>query len=242
MVQSTLDDLQTLPEVKKVLGEDERHAHLLVVDDDKNILKLCEIYLKAAEHLGPVGLEREIHCAESGEQVLEIAERIAEGGGRIACALIDVLLPGIDGIEAMTQLWSHDPDVQCTLMTGAGKELEQQMQARIPGVFLDRWDYLTKPFTEFEVVQRVRRSLSNWCAHRREEQRRGENLKLVLQLAALNNELEELVESHLGQTRTKLLSDLDSLRDQLTASGGDGLDLVKSIRDAVEGLAAPSDS
>ena len=178
-------------------------AHLLLVDDDPHILKLCQWYLKAAAPLAPDGVETEIHTAATSDAALAAAEAVAERNERIAVALVDVVLPGgTDGIDTIRMLWERDAEIQCTLVTGAGERIERELQERLPGAFLDRWDYLSKPFTEFEIVQRVRRSLSSWCTHQRDARRAEENRRLMLQLARNNQELEVTV-----QERTRALAD-----------------------------------
>jgi len=170
-------------------GEDIRKVNVLLVDDDPNVLQLCRTYLADATALAPDGIEVALHTAMRGEQTLRVARELKEAGEPVTVALLDIILPGkADGIEACLELWRVDRETQCILMTGAGAGVEEAIEKRVPADLLPRCDYLGKPFSRFSVVQHVRRAIHAWCAHRREEVRRGENIKLVLRLGALIEE------------------------------------------------------
>ncbi|MGH7162387.1 MAG: ATP-binding protein [Planctomycetota bacterium] len=190
--------LESVPEGASVPAEAatpaERETHLLIVEDDPNVLELYGLFLEDAASLGPEGVATIIHTATSGESALATVAALAAEGKRVACGLFDVYMPGgIDGIETIRRLWEMDSEVQCTLVTGAGSAVEKEIAGRLPSNLLDRWDYLGKPFTQFELLLRVRRAISIWIGRRREERAAGENLRLVLRLARINSELEETV-------------------------------------------------
>jgi len=202
MVRNALVEPQARPAAQQSHASGNARVHLLVVDDDPHILKLCEYYLKDAERLAPAGLEPVVHRAGSGEEALETARGLVGKGERVACAFVDMVLPGCDGVATMRGFWDLDPDVQCTLVTGAGERVEQGIQQQVPAELLDRLDYVSKPFTEFEFVQRMRRALATWCAHRGEEHRHAENRELVARLERVNAELEDIV-----RERTRALAE-----------------------------------
>jgi len=169
-------------------------THLIVVDDDEAVRRVCEAYLGEAAELRRESREVEIHAVATGEEAVALAARISEEGGRVSCAIVDVVLPGgMDGVETVLQLWEIDPAMHCTTMTGAGGPIERSIEGRVPDERLDHWDYMAKPFTRFEIVQRTRRALSGWYAHRRDELRSDENLRLMMRLARFNRRLEERV-------------------------------------------------
>jgi len=181
----------------------DRVAHLLVVDDDASILKLCRFYLEAAGSLGPEGVATELHFAETGEEAVDFVRGLLERGESLACAVLDIVLPGgCDGIDTIQNLWELDPSVQCTLATGAGERVEREVAGRLPLAGLDRWDYLAKPFTEFELVQKVRRSVSHWHAQQVQARRTAENRELMERLERSNRELEAKV-----RERTRVLEE-----------------------------------
>ncbi len=173
---------------------DEACAHILVVDDDPHILRLCQHYLTAGEGIAPDGIETRVVPAGTGREALALVRDRLAAGGRVACALVDVMLPdGPDGIDTIRGLWELDPEIQCTLMTGMGSRIEQVLAGRLPPDRLERWDYFAKPFSAFEITQRMRRALSAWLSHRRGERRAAENEGLLLHLSRANGELEATV-------------------------------------------------
>ncbi len=168
------------------LGSKVERAHIVVVDDDPNILKLCEAYLSDAALLAPAGIEVAIHPVPTGEEALTTVRGLKAVPGRLTCALIDIVLPGgADGIDTCLKLWEADPSVQCVLMTGNGVRVEEEIEKRVPAPLLPKCDYLSKPFSRFALAQRMRRAVHAWWANWLEDVRRGENIKLVLELGAL---------------------------------------------------------
>jgi len=185
MSKSVLERLALMDRGEELGGKVER-AHVLVVDDDPNILKLVEAYLSGAKDLAPEGVEVQLHTVPSGEAAVTAAKGLKGVPGRLTVALLDIVLPGgADGIDTCLALWEIEPSLQCVLMTGNGVRVEEQIEKRVPAPLLPKCDYMPKPFSRFALTQRMRRSVHAWHAHWLEELRRGENIKLVLELGAL---------------------------------------------------------
>ncbi len=115
-------------------------AHILIVEDDDDIAQVLRY-----------NLEREgfaVECVARGDQALEaIREK------RPALLLLDLMLPGIDGLD-LTRLLKRDPataTVPIIMLTARGDEVD-----RIVGLELGADDYLAKPFSPREVVLRVK--------------------------------------------------------------------------------------
>jgi signal transduction histidine kinase len=178
-------------------------VHILLVDDDPDVLQLHCRFLDAAGPLAPGDTASRVHCVRSHEEAIETAERLSASGERVACAFVDFRLgDGPDGIDTTLGLWEIDDQVQCTLVTGIRSVGDADTRARIPREYADRWDLLSKPVGAFELAQRVRRSLITWLANRREQARSRENAHLVDELYRINQELEFTV-----QVRTHALAD-----------------------------------
>jgi signal transduction histidine kinase len=187
---------------------------VIVVDDDPKILRLCGRYAEDAISDALPARSAGLHLLTSGQEAMDFATSVAARGEAIACVVADFLLGGeIDGVNVLCRLWELDPDVQCTLMTGAGDLAEAGIVSRIPEGSLDKWDFLAKPFTRLEVTQRVRRSLNTWVAHRRAEIRGVENDRLVARLARSKDTLQRMVKS-----RTRTLSDRNVELEQKTGA------------------------
>ena len=110
---------------------------VLLIDDDTELSKLLEEYLQSeqfeleAAHDGPGGLEKAL-------------------ANRYAAVILDVMLPGMSGLDVLKQL-RQKSSVPVLMLTARGSELD-----RILGLELGADDYLPKPFNPRELVARLR--------------------------------------------------------------------------------------
>ena len=111
-------------------------SHLLIVDDEQSI---CWGLSQLAEQLG-----HRATISSSAEQGLTAA-----GKDRPDVIMLDVRLPGMDGLAAMPQFQKTAPGVPIVIMTAHG-DLSTAVAAVRNGAF----DYLTKPF-DLSVAERV---------------------------------------------------------------------------------------
>ena len=109
---------------------------VLVVDDNAKIVEVLAEYLRAD---GFTAL-----TAADGPSALAVAK-----AHRPDLALVDVMLPGIDGLE-LTRRFQAD-DIPVILVTARSEEVD-----RLVGLELGADDYITKPFSPREVVARVK--------------------------------------------------------------------------------------
>lgn len=116
----------------------ERRAPLvLVVDDEQPIRELVRTYLQAEQ--------MDVIVAEDGPAAVEaVRER------RPDVVVLDVMLPGIDGIEVCRQLRAFS-DAYVLMLTARGEEVD-----RVVGLSIGADDYLVKPFSPRELVARIR--------------------------------------------------------------------------------------
>jgi two-component system, NtrC family, response regulator AtoC len=113
---------------------------ILIVDDEALTLRTISRALEAEGY--------EIFLAQSGEQALEIAAREHPD-----IALLDVVLPGIDGVELLRQLKQRDPAIVVVMMS-AYRVVERAVEA----IKLGAYDYLTKPFHVADMVNTIGRA------------------------------------------------------------------------------------
>ncbi|HEV7398896.1 MAG TPA: response regulator transcription factor [Solirubrobacterales bacterium] len=114
------------------------HATVLVVDDEPTIVEVVGRYLEQAGY--------ETLAATDGPGALQVAER-----GRPDLVVLDVMLPGLDGIEVMRQLHERPgAPVPVILLTARGEESD-----RLIGLRRGADDYVVKPFSPKELVARV---------------------------------------------------------------------------------------
>lgn len=109
---------------------------VLVVDDNHKIVEVLAEYLKAD------GFDTLV--AYDGISALKLAEKHLP-----ALALVDIMLPGVDGLEITRRLQRQD--IPVILVTARADEID-----RLIGLEVGADDYITKPFSPREVVARVK--------------------------------------------------------------------------------------
>ena len=127
-------------------------ATILIVDDEEDIRELVELNL-TQEGYG-------VLSCETGEQALELA-----GSKLPDLIILDLMLPGIDGLEVCKKLKSNlkTENIPIVMLTAKGEEVDI-----VTGLELGADDYVTKPFRGKVLVARVRRILRR-TAQRSEE-------------------------------------------------------------------------
>jgi len=125
---------------------------VLVVDDDD---ELREMLVERFRRLGHAVSE-----ADSGEEALARARQ-----GRFDVALLDLHLPGIDGIELLGRLKEQQPELEALMLTAQGS-IESAVQAMKGGAY----DYLTKPFRLTDLEVHVQKAYEKVQLVRRERQ------------------------------------------------------------------------
>jgi len=113
---------------------------ILVVDDEPSITNLVSVYLK------PGGCE--VFTASDGNAGLKAARAFKPD-----LIILDVMLPGMDGIELLSRL-RRESDVYVIMLTARTEETD-----KIIGLSVGADDYVTKPFSPRELVARVKAAL-----------------------------------------------------------------------------------
>lgn len=109
---------------------------ILVVDDEPTITDVVSRYLTRAGY--------RTRIAGDGVQALRLA-----GESRPDLVVLDLMMPGMDGLEVMRRLREHER-VSVILLTAKGEQTD-----RIIGLRLGADDYVVKPFSPAELVARV---------------------------------------------------------------------------------------
>jgi DNA-binding response OmpR family regulator len=110
--------------------------NVLVVDDDHTVREVVVSYLRAGGH--------QVLEAGDGESALATMR-----DARADLVVLDLMLPGIDGLEVARRL-RENSDVPIIMLTALGEETD-----RVVGLKLGADDYVTKPFSPRELVLRV---------------------------------------------------------------------------------------
>ena len=116
---------------------------ILICDDDSDIAAALEIYLKAEGY-------RTLRAA-NGREALDVASRET-----VHLALMDIMMPGMDGIAATVQL-REQYNFPIILLTAKSEDSD-----KVLGLTLGADDYVTKPFNPVELLARVRSQLRRY--------------------------------------------------------------------------------
>ncbi len=113
---------------------------ILVVDDEASIVNLLTSYLKADGY--------EVYTASDGPAALKAARAFKPD-----IIILDLMLPGLDGLEVLSRL-RRESDVYVILLTARTEETD-----KIVGLSVGADDYVTKPFSPRELMARLKAAL-----------------------------------------------------------------------------------
>ncbi|MCA9744171.1 sigma-54-dependent Fis family transcriptional regulator [candidate division KSB1 bacterium] len=115
---------------------------ILVVDDDKNIGKMIEINLRKAK-------EYQVDTATSGEACLKILSDTLPD-----LVLLDIQMPGIDGIETLKRIRDFEPRIPVVMMSA-----HATIEKAVESMKLGAYDFITKPFASDRLLVTVKNAL-----------------------------------------------------------------------------------
>ncbi len=111
---------------------------ILLIEDNHDIAHLVELHLRDAGY--------EVERAADGRRGLELAS-----SGSYELIVLDIMLPGLDGLEVCRQLRGMSDQTPVLMLTAKSAELD-----RVVGLELGADDYLTKPFSIRELLARIK--------------------------------------------------------------------------------------
>ena len=112
---------------------------ILVVEDESSIRELIVLNLEMAEY--------EVVQASSAEEAIELYEKAPEG---FSCAILDIMLPGLDGFSLCENIRAASPVVGIVMLSAKSLEAD-----KIKALSIGADDYMTKPFSISELKARI---------------------------------------------------------------------------------------
>ena len=113
---------------------------ILIVEDEPKIARLVADYLQGSGYA--------THHIDHGDQVVGY---LSEVESRPSLVLLDLMLPGTDGLTLCREIRQRWPDIAVVMLTARVEEVD-----RLLGLELGADDYICKPFSPREVVARVK--------------------------------------------------------------------------------------
>jgi len=120
--------------------------NILIVEDDKEIREGIERYLLSQGY--------HVYQAADGVEGMEVVEK-----ERIHLAIVDIMMPGMDGIT-MTMNLRRNHDFPVIMLSAKSEEVDKVM-----GLNIGADDYITKPFTPMELLARVNSQLRRYARY-----------------------------------------------------------------------------
>ena len=111
---------------------------VMVLEDESSIRSFIVINLRRAGY--------EVIEAETGEEALEKLQQNHD----IRVALLDIMLPGIDGFEVCRRIRATNAQIGIIMLTARSQEMD-----KVTGLMTGADDYVTKPFSPAELTARV---------------------------------------------------------------------------------------
>ncbi len=208
-------------------------TRILVIDDEPGIRQGCQRALKSQDY--------QVDTAANGDEGLRLIEAY-----HYDLVLIDVMMPGINGIELISLIHAQDPDTVCLIITGYAT-----VELAVSAIKEGAYDFLTKPFTADELILAVNQGLEH--RHLRKESQRlqfaeaeaqrleGERLRLE-ELDRSKAAFIRLVTHELKSPVNAIITYLDLIKDGYIEPGdvpkylGRCLDRAREVLDLIADL------
>lgn len=126
-------------------------AKILIVDDESAVRESLEELLRMETF--------QAESAGSGEDALKVLSEV-----KYDLVLLDIKMPGIDGVEVMHQIKKYHPDTRIIIITGYGS-----LDSAIESIRSGAQDYMLKPYTAEDILLSVNRALSEKDTRTRKE-------------------------------------------------------------------------
>ena len=120
-------------------------ANILICDDEQDIVNALKIYLNDPDYV--------LFEAHNGKEAVETVRE-----NEIHLVLLDIMMPVMNGIEAMSQIRGFS-NVPIILLTAKSEDAD-----KVLGLNVGADDYITKPFSPLEVCARVKSQLRRYLS------------------------------------------------------------------------------
>ena len=115
-------------------------SKIMLVDDEKDFVEMLSLRLKENEE--------NVIAAYNGQECLDTLEKTM-----VDVIILDVKMPGMDGIETLKQIKKRHPLVEVILLTGHGT-----IQSAVEGMKLGAFDFLLKPADFKELTKKLNKA------------------------------------------------------------------------------------
>jgi len=178
-------------------------VRLLVVDDEELVRNLLQRVLNKAGY--------DVVTAADGEEALY---KVSLGEAKVV--LLDIKMPRMSGIEVLRKLTVDWPDY-CVIMVTAVTDLDTAIEALKIGAY----DYITKPFNQDDVKQKVQQAIEKWRRQTKEKRR-------YLELQESITEKTQRMQEQFMELISSLAREHKLLHELAAKQAGGGKELLKT--------------
>ena len=137
------------------------HVRLLLVDDEERFLSTTRILLEKR------GVEN-VQAATNGADALKVLRK-----ERIDVVVLDVKMPGMDGVEVLRRIKQEHPLVEVIMLTG-----HASVESAVEGLKLGAYDYVMKPIDIPDLLAKIEEAHGKKKAH--DEKIRAAKVKEII--------------------------------------------------------------
>ncbi len=179
-------------------------VRVLVVDDEESVRNLLQRILEGAGY--------QVTTVASGKEALYQVSL-----GKVKLVLMDIKMPEMSGIEALSKLTAESPDT-CAIMVTSVAETETAIEAMKLGAY----DYILKPFDRDDVLQKVLGAIERWKRQLREKHRYLELQKSIM-------EKTQLMQEQFTELMSSLARENQLLHELAGRQAGGGKELLSKL-------------
>lgn len=148
--------------------------NVLVVDDEVEIVKAIEIYLKNQNY--------NVFKAYNGQEAIEEFKK-----NEIHLILIDIMMPKMDGITATMKI-RENSDVPIIFLSAKSEDID-----KILGLNIGADDYITKPFNPLELIARVNSNIRRYVKYQKNKNEIIDSENIIVGGIEINDKRKEVL-------------------------------------------------
>lgn len=197
---------------------------ILCIDDEKVVLQSLKSQLKDL-----VGFDYSLELAETGKTAIEIAEELLEEGCEIPLAVVDYLMPGVRGDQVLIEIHNRSPSTLCIMLTGQADLSAVANAINHEALFR----FMAKPWNKEDLFKTMAEALHRYDLEKEIAAKRKLLESQNIELASLNNQLIEKVETFYKFVPAEFLKiiNVDMTRDHIALGESSQRDIAVLFTD-----------
>lgn len=199
----------------------------------------------------PVNYNFQLTVTHSAKQALEEVKKSIADNKPFAMGFFDVKLGvGMDGVELVKEIYNLDPNLFAVFVTAHNDRTIESFQQMLGESNADKWDYLNKPFSRSEIIQKARNFTSFWNLNKQREEHEEQISNLHDQLLGnerqssvsavargVGHEFGNILMQIMGKAELSLDKDADGMRqaiEKVIDAAGRAMEILDRFKDLTD--------